>query len=133
MIRLSTGIRINSAQDDAAGLAIGARMTTTINACGRLIQDISNGVSLAQVAAGGLQSISGLLQRMRELAVQAASGTLAGSDRVALDQEFQALNGEIDRISKHTQIFERTPLAPLKPTPKSPQCPSATPPPSTRS
>jgi flagellin len=117
MIRLSTGIRINSAQDDAAGLAIGARMTTTINACGRLIQDISNGVSLAQVAAGGLQSISGLLQRMRELAVQAASGTLAGSDRVALDQEFQALNGEIDRISKHTQIFERTPLAPLKPTP----------------
>lgn len=116
MMRLSTGTSINSAQDDAAGLAISARMTTTINACGRLMQDISNGVSLAQVAAGGLQSISGLLQRMRELAVQAASDTLAGSDRVALDQEFQALNGEIDRISKHTQIFERTPLAPLKPT-----------------
>ncbi len=117
MMRLSTGARVNSAKDDAAGLAIGARMSTTINASGRLIQDISNGISLAQVAAGGLQNISSLLQRMRELAVQAASGTLAGSDRAALDQEFQALNDEIDRISRHTQVFERTPLAPLKPAP----------------
>ena len=117
MMRLSTGARVNSAQDDAAGLAIGARMATSITVSGRLIQDISNGISLAQVASGGLQSISGLLQRMRELAVQAATDTLAGSDRAALDKEYQALNNEIDRISVHSKVFERTPLAPLKPTP----------------
>lgn len=117
MMRLSTGTRVNSAQDDAAGLAIGARMKTAVTASDRLIQDISNGISLAQVAEGGLQNITGLLFRMRELAVQAASETLAASDRTALNHEFQALNDEIDRISRQTQVFERTPLAPLKPLP----------------
>lgn len=117
MMRLSTGTRVNAAQDDAAGLAIGARMTTAVTASNRLIQDISNGISLAQVAEGGLQNITGLLWRMRELAVQSATNTLAASDRTALNHEFQALNDEIDRISRQTQVFERTPLAPPEPQP----------------
>lgn len=115
--RLSTGMRVNSAQDDAAGLAIGVRMTSTINTSNQLMKDIANGISLAQVAEGGLQSIAGLLQRMRELSVQAVNDTLAAPDRSALNLEFQALNAEIDRISTSTQIFNRTPLAPTKPTP----------------
>jgi flagellin len=111
MHRLSTGVRVNAAQDDAAGLAIGVRMTSTINAANELIKGMANGVSLAQVAEGGLQNIAGLLQRMRELSVQSVNDTLTTSDRSALNQEFQALNGEIDRISRNTQIFDRTPLA----------------------
>ncbi|MFN5178236.1 flagellin [Limnohabitans sp.] len=120
LTRLSTGLRVNSARDDAAGLAVGARFGSTIGTSSRLIQDLSNGISLAQVAQGGLQQITGLLQRMRELAVQAASGSLAAADRAALDLEFQALNDEIDRISRQTEIFERTPLAPPKPAPTTP-------------
>ena len=111
MHRLSTGIRVNAAQDDAAGLAIGVRMTSTINSANELIKGMSNGLSLAQVAEGGLQNIAGLLQRMRELSVQSVNDTLTSSDRSALNQEFQALNAEIDRISRNTQIFDRTPLA----------------------
>ena len=114
MQRLSTGIRVNAAKDDAAGLAIGTRMTTTINAANQLINGISNGISLAQVAEGGLQNTGGLLQRMRELSVQAANDTLTASDRSALNQEFQELNAEIDRISLNTQIFGRFPLAPAQ-------------------
>ncbi len=117
MTRLSTGTRVNSAQDDAAGLAIGSRMTSTITASSRLVQDISNGISLAQVAESGLQNVAGMLQRMRQLAVQAATDTLTPSDRAALNQEFQALNDEIDRTSRDTQAFGRTPLAPTKPLP----------------
>ena len=111
MHRLSTGVRVNAAQDDAAGLAIGVRMTSTINSANELIKGMSNGLSLAQVAEGGLQNIAGLLQRMRELSVQSVNDTLTSSDRSALNQEFQALNAEIDRISRNTQIFDRTPLA----------------------
>lgn len=115
--RLSTGTRVNSAQDDAAGLAVGTRMSTAINAAGQLIQGISNGISLAQVAENGLQNTSGLLQRMRQLAVQAATGTLTPSDRSFLNFEFQALNVEIDRNSRDTHAFGRTPLAAPKPEP----------------
>ncbi|MFM8757580.1 MAG: hypothetical protein ACKODU_11325, partial [Limnohabitans sp.] len=75
LTRLSTGLRVNSARDDAAGLAVGARFGSTIGTSSRLIQDLSNGISLAQVAQGGLQQMTGLLQRMRELAVQAAGGS----------------------------------------------------------
>lgn len=111
MQRLSTGLRVNAAKDDAAGLAIGVRMTSTINAANQLIKGMANGLSLAQVAEGGLQNIAGLLQRMRELSVQAVNDTLASPDRSALNLEFQALNAEIDRISRNTQIFDRHPLA----------------------
>jgi flagellin len=111
MQRLSTGVRVNAAQDDAAGLAVGVRMTSTINAANQLIKGMANGLSLAQVAEGGLQNIAGLLQRMRELSVQAVNDTLASSDRSALNLEYQGLNAEIDRISRNTQIFDRHPLA----------------------
>ena len=111
MQRLSTGVRVNAAQDDSAGLAIGVRMTSTVNAANQLIKGMANGLSLAQVAEGGLQNITGLLQRMRELSVQAVNDTLTASDRSALNLEYQALNAEIDRISRNTQIFDRTPLA----------------------
>jgi flagellin len=114
MQRLSTGSRVNAAKDDAAGLAIGNRMTSTINTGNQLIKGIANGLSLVQVAEGSLQSIMGLLQRMRELSVHAVNDTLTASDRSALNQEFQALNAEIDRISLDTKIFDRYPLAPLK-------------------
>ena len=117
MQRLSTGVRVNAAQDDAAGLAIGVRMTSTINAANQLIKGMANGLSLAQVAEGGLQNIAGLLQRMRELSVQAVNDTLASSDRSALNLEYQALNAEIDRISLNTQIFDRIPLAAPKAVP----------------
>jgi len=72
---------------------------------------MANGLSLAQVAEGGLQNIAGLLQRMRELSVQSVNDTLTSSDRSALNLEYQALNAEIDRISRNTQIFDRHPLA----------------------
>jgi flagellin len=72
---------------------------------------MANGLSLVQVAEGGLQNIAGLLQRMRELSVQSVNDTLTPLDRSALNLEFQALNAEIDRISRNTQIFDRTPLA----------------------
>jgi flagellin len=111
MQRLSTGVRVNAAQDDAAGLAIGVRMTSTINAANQLIKGMANGLSLAQVAEGGLQNIAGLLHRMRELSVQSVNDTLTSSDRSALNLEYQALNAEIDRISRNTQIFDRHPLA----------------------
>lgn len=119
MQRLSTGIRVNAAQDDAAGLAIGVRMTSTINAANQLIKGMANGLSLAQVADGGLQNIAGLLQRMRELSVQSVNDTLTASDRSALNLEYQALNAEIDRISRNTQIFDRHPLAALQAVPVS--------------
>ena len=117
MQRLSTGFRVNAAQDDAAGLAIGVRMTSTVNAANQLIKGMANGLSLAQVAEGGLQNIAGLLQRMRELSVQSVNDTLTATDRSALDLEFQALNAEIDRISRNTQVFDRTPLAAPKAVP----------------
>lgn len=117
MQRLSTGVRINAAQDDSAGLAIGVRMTSTVNAAQQLIKGMANGLSLAQVADGGLQNIAGLLQRMRELSVQSVNDTLTASDRSALNLEFQSLNAEIDRISRNTQVFDRTPLAAPKAVP----------------
>ena len=117
MQRLSTGVRVNAAQDDSAGLAIGVRMTSTVNAAQQLIKGMANGISLAQVAEGGLQNITGLLQRMRELSVQSVNDTLTASDRSALNLEFQSLNAEIDRISRNTQIFDRTPLAAPKAVP----------------
>ena len=110
--RLSSGQRVVSARDDAAGMAIGARLTSALNSSGRLIDDIGKGINFAQIAEGALQGVSDILQRMRGLAVQSASDTLGTSDRQALNSEYLALHEEIDRISRQTTAFGRHPLAP---------------------
>jgi flagellin len=102
--RLSSGLRINSAKDDAAGLAISDRMTAQINGLNQAARNANDGISLAQVADGALSSVSGNLQRMRELAVQSANATNSASDRAALQQEVAQLATEIDRVATETQF-----------------------------
>jgi len=102
MQRLSSGLRINSAKDDASGLAIAARMTTQVRGMAVAIRNLSDGVSVAQTAEGGLDSITNNLQRIRELAVQAANGTLSTSDRAALQAEVVQLRDEITRVGNQT-------------------------------
>lgn len=104
MQRLSSGLRVNSAKDDAAGLAIAERMNTQVRGMNVAIRNANDGISLAQTAEGGLQEVNNMLQRMRELAVQSANGTNSSADRGNLDTEFQALNDEIDRIAQATQF-----------------------------
>jgi len=102
--RLSSGMRINKSADDAAGLAISAKMGAHIRGLAQSQRNANDAVSLIQTAEGALNEISGLLTRMRELSVQAATGgTLTTSDRSALNQEFQALESEIDRIVNVTK------------------------------
>ncbi len=100
MQRLSSGLRINSAKDDAAGLSIAERMTSQINGSNQAARNANDGISLAQTAEGAMSQISANLQRMRELAVQSANGTNSASDRAALDNEVQALSQEIDRVAQ---------------------------------
>ncbi|ASJ71798.1 Flagellin [Granulosicoccus antarcticus IMCC3135] len=102
MERLSSGLRINSAKDDAAGLAIAERMNTQVRGMNVAIRNANDGISLAQTAEGGLQEAGNMLQRMRELAVQSKNGTNSDSDRANLDAEFQQLNEEITRIGETT-------------------------------
>ena len=102
MERLSTGNRINYARDDAAGLAISTRLEKEINGLAMASRNAADAQSMIDTAEGALQETSNLLLRMRELAVQSANGTLAQSDRDALDAEFQALEAEIDRINTNT-------------------------------
>ena len=102
--RLSTGLRINSAKDDAAGLAISDRMTTQINGLDQAARNANDGISLAQTAEGGLASIGDALQRMRTLAVQSANGTNSASDRAALQSEVASLVAEIDRVASTSQF-----------------------------
>ena len=103
MERLSTGQRINSAGDDAAGLAISSRMTSQINGLNMAVRNANDAISLVQTADGAVVEISAMLQRMRELAVQGASGTYTATDRDALDVEFQALTAAIEDIADDTQ------------------------------
>ena len=103
MERLSTGLRINSAKDDAAGLAISARMGAEISGLKQASRNANDAISMLQVAEGATKEISSILNRMRELAVQAGSGTYSATDRDALDLEFQALMSEITRIAKNTE------------------------------
>ena len=100
--RLSSGLRINSAKDDAAGLAISERMTTQIRGTNQAMRNANDGISLAQTAEGSLASIGDALQRIRELAVQSANATNSSSDRAALDVEAQQLKDEIDRVATQT-------------------------------
>ena len=99
MERLSTGQRINSAADDAAGLAISSRMTSQINGLNMAVRNANDAISMVQTADGALVEVTNMLQRMRELAVQAASGTMGTTDIAALDTEFDALREEINRIA----------------------------------
>jgi len=103
MERLSTGVRINSAKDDAAGLAIASKMTSQIEGLNQAVRNANDAVSLIQTAEGALVETTNMLQRMRELAVQAASDTNVGTDRTALDAEFQQLKAEINRVGLNTQ------------------------------
>ena len=102
--RLSSGLRINSARDDAAGLAIAERMNGQVRGMNVAIRNANDAISMAQVAEGGLNEIGNMLQRMRELAVQSANGTNSTGDRANLDAEFQALNTDITRISEVTKF-----------------------------
>src|SRR5688572_32923324 len=102
--RLSSGLRINSAKDDAAGLAIANRFTTQIRGMNQAVRNANDGISLAQTAEGALGELTSNLQRIRELAVQAANSTNSSSDRAALDQEVQQRLAEVDRIAQTTSF-----------------------------
>ncbi|MDA8168213.1 MAG: flagellin [Nitrospiraceae bacterium] len=104
MQRLSSGLRINSAKDDAAGIAIASRMESQINGLGQAVRNANNAVSLVQTIGGAMSEVHDALQRMRELALQAADGSNASSDRQSLDAEFQALKAEIGDIASRTQF-----------------------------
>ena len=103
MERLSTGQRINSAGDDAAGLAISSRMTSQINGLNMAVRNANDAISMVQTSDGAMVEVESMLQRMRELAVQATSGTNSSTDRTALNTEFQALGAEITRVGGNTQ------------------------------
>ncbi|MDO8651595.1 MAG: flagellin [Undibacterium sp.] len=104
MQRLSSGLRINSAKDDAAGLAISERFTSQIRGSNQATRNANDGISLAQTAEGDLAQIGNNLQRIRELAVQSANATNSSSDRAALDGEVQALASEIDRVAQNSSF-----------------------------
>lgn len=104
MERLSTGKRINSAKDDAAGLAIASSMTSQIRGMNQAVRNANDGISMAQTAEGALQEVSNMLQRVRELAVQSASGTYSADDRTNLQAEVTALTGQIGSIINTTQF-----------------------------
>jgi flagellin len=104
MQRLSSGLRVNSAKDDAAGLAIADRMNAQIRGINVAIRNANDGISLAQTAEGALSTVTDVLQRMRELAVQAQNGSNGTSDRANLDTEYQQLSAEITRIAAQTKF-----------------------------
>ena len=104
MERLSTGSRINSAKDDAAGLAIATRMTSDVRGLGVAMRNANDGISLAQTAESAMGEVTNMLQRMRELAVQGANGTITGDDRKALQAEVVQLRSEIDNVATRTNF-----------------------------
>jgi flagellin len=104
MERLSTGKRINSAKDDAAGLAIASTMTAAIRGMSQSVRNANDGISFAQTAEGALGEVSNMLQRIRELAVQSASGTYSDTDRTNLDTEVTELKSQITNILATTEF-----------------------------
>ncbi|MDF9616625.1 flagellin domain-containing protein [Pseudomonas entomophila] len=104
MTRLSSGLKINSAKDDAAGLQIATRMTSQIRGQTMAIKNANDGISIAQTAEGAMQEQTNILQRMRELALQSRNDSNSQTDRDALDKEFQSMLKEIDRIADSTQL-----------------------------
>ena len=107
MQRLSSGLRVNSAKDDAAGLAISNRMTSQIRGLNQAVRNANDGISLAQTAEGALSESTNILQRMRELAVQSANDTNSATDRASLQLEVGQLIQELDRISGTTTFNGR--------------------------
>jgi len=103
MERLSTGKRINSASDDAAGLAISSKMTSQIRGLDQAVRNGNDAIAMLQTADGAMIEVGNMLQRMRELAVQGGNGTLSSTDLTALNTEFVALRTEIERIADNTQ------------------------------
>ncbi len=110
MERLSSGLRINSAKDDAAGLAISDRMTSQIRGLNQAARNSNDGISMAQTAEGALQETTNILQRMRELAIQSANDTNSASDRASLQAEVNQLKQEITRIAETTTFNDRNVL-----------------------
>ncbi len=103
MERLSTGLRINSAKDDAAGLAISSKMTSQIRGLDQAVRNANDAISMIQVAEGAMKEVTNMLQRMRELGVQAISDSNTSNDRSALNNEYKQLSAEIMRIAENTQ------------------------------
>ena len=103
MERLSTGLRINSASDDAAGLAIASRMRSQVDGLEQAARNANDGISMIQTAEGAYIEVSNMLSRMKELSVQASSGTYSNTDRAALNLEFSQLQSEMKRIAGNTQ------------------------------
>ena len=106
--RLSSGLRINSAKDDSAGLQIADRLTSQINGLNQGNRNANDGIALAQTVEGGLDEISNMLQRIRTLAVQSSNGTLGDDDRVSIQNEVNALTAEITRIAEDTTFGGKT-------------------------
>ena len=104
MERLSSGLRINNAADDAAGSAITSRMEASVRSLGQAIRNSQDAISMTQTAEGALGEIENILQRMRELSVQAGNSTLNTTDRMSIQQEINALTSEIDSISTKTNF-----------------------------
>ena len=111
MARLSSGLRVNGAKDDAAGLAIAERMQAQTKGMNAAIRNANDAISLSQTAEGALGSISNNLQRMRELAVQSVNATNTTSDRASLNQEFTLLAAENDRIGTNTKFNNQSVIA----------------------
>ena len=107
--RLSTGLRINQASDDASGLAISEKMRTQIRGLNKANENAQNGISMLQTAEGALNETHSILQRMRELAVQASNGTLTSNDRIEVQKEVDALKDEVDGISTRTEFNTKIP------------------------
>jgi flagellin len=107
MAQLSTGSRINNAGDDAAGLAISVTMTSQIKGLEQAVRNANDGISIAQTADGALAEVTNMVQRMRELSIQASNGALSATERGYLDTEFQALEGAIAKIGTSTEFNGR--------------------------
>jgi flagellin len=103
MERLSTGLRINSAKDDAAGLAITSRMSSQVRGLDQAVRNANDAISMIQVAEGAMKEVTNMFQRMRELAVQAISDSNTSNDRAALNNEYKQLSEEVQRIAENTQ------------------------------
>ncbi|MGE3171683.1 MAG: flagellin [Planctomycetota bacterium] len=102
--RLSTGLRISTAADDAAGLAISERLRSQIRSLDQAKRNANDGISLVQTAEGALNEVSSILTRLRELAIQSSNGSVSNQDKETLDQEFQSLVSEINRIGSSTEF-----------------------------
>jgi len=102
--RLATGLRVATAADDAAGLAISERLRSQVRSLDQAQRNANDGISMVQTAEGALSEVSSILTRLRELSVQAANGTVSGQDKTTLNEEFKSLVNEIDRIGRSTEF-----------------------------